>query len=49
MLSYEDAGLIKMSGAQRNALLQALLVFYRLHVNNFGDIKSLDVLKEILN
>jgi DNA repair protein RecO (recombination protein O) len=49
MLSYEDAGLIKMSGIQRSELLHALLVFYRLHVNNFGEIKSLDVLKEILN
>jgi len=48
-LTYEDAGLIKMSSTQRNALLQALLVFYRLHVSNFGEIKSLDVLKEIFN
>lgn len=37
-----------LSGALRNELLQALLLFYRLHIPNFGEARSLPVLKEIL-
>ena len=32
----------------RSDLLQTLLLFYRLHVPNFGEVKSIQVLKEVL-
>jgi len=32
----------------RSELLQTLLLFYRLHVPNFGEVKSIQVLKEVL-
>jgi DNA repair protein RecO (recombination protein O) len=39
---------ITLSNAERNELLLALLLFYRLHVPSFGEVRSLPVLKEIL-
>jgi DNA repair protein RecO (recombination protein O) len=32
----------------RADLLQILIMFYRLHLPNFGEIKSIQILKEIL-
>jgi DNA repair protein RecO (recombination protein O) len=32
----------------RNHLLEIILIFYRLHVEEFGEIKSLQVLREVL-
>ena len=32
----------------RNHLLEVILLFYRLHVEEFGEIKSLQVLREVL-
>jgi DNA repair protein RecO (recombination protein O) len=39
---------ISFSGQVRGELLQTLLLFYRLHVPNFGEVKSVQVLKEVL-
>jgi len=40
---------ISISNAQRRNVLDALLRFYSMHVENFGTMKSLSVLREILN
>lgn len=35
--------------AQRQTLLEILLAYYRLHIPGFNDMKSLEVLKEVIN
>jgi hypothetical protein len=37
-----------LSNFQRQQLLEILLAYYRLHIPGFNDIKSLEVLKEVL-
>lgn len=39
---------IKVSHYLRRTALETILSFYRLHVENFGEIKSLHVLKEVM-
>jgi DNA repair protein RecO (recombination protein O) len=39
---------ISFTGQIRGELLQTLLLFYRLHIPNFGEVKSIQVLKEVL-
>jgi DNA repair protein RecO (recombination protein O) len=38
-----------MSRGVRNHLLEVIIVFYRFHVEEFGEIKSLQVLREVLS
>lgn len=40
---------ISMTNAQRRNLLEAILRFYTIHIESLGEIKSIQVLKEILN
>lgn len=40
---------IQVQPHQRKALLQNILIFYRLHVDQFGELKSLGVLQEVMN
>ncbi len=40
---------IPITNQQRRNILEALLRFYSMHVENFGQMKSLSVLREILN
>lgn len=59
-VNKEDIGLINyilqsgyqndllISRIQRNHILDILLLYYRLHIEEFGEIKSLSVLKEVL-
>lgn len=44
---YDD--FIEANGKTRNQVLQWLIKFYQLHLENFGEIKSLEVLKEVLS
>jgi DNA repair protein RecO (recombination protein O) len=37
-----------ISNAQRQTLLEILLAYYKLHVPGFNDLKSLEVLKEVM-
>lgn len=39
---------LRMSGDKRRALVEKLLVYYRLHLKDFGELKSLDVLHAVL-
>jgi len=45
---YETIQTIKLVKAQRTQLLKSLLVFYRLHITGFGEIKSLEILEEVI-
>lgn len=48
-LSYEDAGYLKLSSAQRERLLAGIVKFYQLHISTFGEMKTVEVLRQILN
>lgn len=38
----------KISNVQRKILLESLLAYYRLHIPGFNEVKSLEVLKEVI-
>lgn len=42
-------GQIKVSGSQRKELLLKLLEYYQLHIDNFGEVKSHQILEEVLH
>ncbi len=44
---FENFHLIKTDRQQRKELLQALILYYQLHISAFGEIKSLSILEEI--
>ncbi|MXV51099.1 DNA repair protein RecO [Pedobacter sp. HMF7647] len=47
--SFDKLHTIKIANADRRVLLSKLIDYYRLHVENMGEIKSLQVLEEILS
>lgn len=44
----EELSEIRMNKETRRTLLQALQIFYRLHIQDFGTMKTLPVLQEVL-
>jgi len=48
LTSFEHLGSLKFSNDERRYLLQKLLEFYTLHVEGFGNIRSHEVLEEVL-
>jgi DNA repair protein RecO (recombination protein O) len=48
-LNAGDIGSVDISHNERKFLLEKLLDYYRLHVDNFGEIRSHRVLEEVLN
>lgn len=46
-MNYDTMHLYAMSRTERNRCVEVILDFYRLHVPDFKEIKSLDVLKEL--
>lgn len=49
LIKAEFTESIPMSNEQRRNLLEAILRFYTLHVESLGEIKSIQVLKEVMN
>ena len=49
LLTADFAESVSMSNVQRRNLLEAILRFYTLHVESLGEIKSIQILKEIMN
>ena len=45
---YEAVAVAVQSGRERRELLHLLLAYYRLHVENLGPVRSLDILSEVL-
>ncbi len=45
----EDVDSVKISNSQRNELLNKIIEYYRLHLPAFKDIKSPDILQEVLS
>jgi DNA repair protein RecO (recombination protein O) len=46
---FDDLDSIKLSREMRQYLLEKLVEYYRLHIENMGNIKSLQVLKEVFD
>ena len=54
MISLQDATFdssvdLKFSNSKRRMILDALLTYYRLHLPGFGELKSVEVLKSVLD
>lgn len=47
--SFENLSRIEMNAGQRKFLLEKLLDYYRLHIDNFGEIRSHKILEEVLS
>lgn len=46
-MNYESMHLFKMSHEDRNRIIDVLITYYRLHVPDFPELKSLQVMKEL--
>jgi DNA repair protein RecO (recombination protein O) len=46
--SFENMHLLKLSNDERRYLVQKLLEYYAMHIEGFGNVKSADVLEEVL-
>lgn len=47
--TYQDSNDVRISRADRRELLAKVLLFYRLHIDNFGEVKSLEILEEVFS
>ena len=47
--SFNDAGMLKISGADRRVLLQKIICFYELQLTNWGQLKSMQIMQEVLS
>jgi len=48
-MDYPTMHLFRMSRAERNRILQILLLYYRLHLPAFPELQSVSVLRELYN
>lgn len=46
--NFDNLQSLHISGADRKALLEKILTYYQLHVEGFGQVKSMGVLEEVL-
>ena len=46
-MNYESMHLFKMSHDDRNRIVDVLITYYRLHVPDFPELKSLGVMKDL--
>jgi DNA repair protein RecO (recombination protein O) len=49
LLTADFTESVSMTNTQRRNLLEAILRFYTIHIESLGEIKSIQVLKEIMN
>jgi DNA repair protein RecO (recombination protein O) len=48
-MNFETMHLFGMNRAERGRCLEVILLYYRLHLAEFGDLKSVEVLKELFD
>lgn len=48
-MNYESMHLFRLSHTERNHITDLLLLYYRLHIPNFPDLRSLAVVRELFN
>lgn len=46
--TFEESGNLTITNKERRKLVETLVTYYRFHLPNFGELKSLEVLKTIL-
>lgn len=46
-MTFRSMRLFKMNRTQRNVILDVLLAYYRLHVPEFPELKSVEMLREV--
>jgi len=46
-MDYDNMQIFNLSRDQRNTILEHILTYYRLHLPEFGTIKSLDILQQL--
>ena len=46
-MDYANMYLFALSGAQRSDILDKILTYYRLHLPDFGEVKSFEVLRQL--
>jgi len=49
LLEATDHTQVMLSHSQRKSLLDELLLFYRSHLEGFGEMKSVAVLREVMS
>jgi len=48
-ISYENMSAFRFSGRERQTIIRRILDYYRLHLSDFPEIKSLEVLHEVFS
>ena len=48
-MSYENMSAFRFSGRERQAIIHRILEYYRLHLSDFPEIKSLEVLHDVFS
>ena len=48
-MSYENMPAFRFSGRERQAIIRRILEYYRLHLSDFPEIKSLEVLHDVFS
>jgi len=48
-MSYENMAVLRFSGRERQTIIRRILDYYRLHLSDFPEIKSLEVLHEVFS
>ena len=48
-MSYENMSAFRFSGRERQTIIQRILEYYRLHLSDFPEIKSLEVLHDVFS
>lgn len=48
-LNFKNLETLKLSADQRSEVLEAIINYYRLHIKDFGQLKSIDVLHTVLH
>lgn len=46
-MNYENMGIFRFSGRDRYLIIERILEYYRIHLTDFPEIKSLDILHEV--
>ncbi len=47
--NFEHIQELKIDNTQRKILLQSIILFYQFHISSFGELKSLDVLEQVIS
>jgi DNA repair protein RecO (recombination protein O) len=48
-ISYENMSVFRFSGRERQAIIRRILEYYRLHLSDFPEIKSMDIFHEVFS